>query len=311
MKWSWLAVPFLVFLMAAAPSVDPKAVGALSSEVLSLYTAGKKAEALAKAEAGWAKGLHREDVSYNAACLSALLGKKDEAFVWLDRSVEDGLHDTDQVSKDPDLVSLHADPRFAGLKKKMDARYEQTLAAEHPKDANLQHRILALVKEDQAARQAGVASRMKDKAALAAIAEVDQRSTAFMKKVVAKHGWPGNALVGPTAAKGAWLLVQHADKDPAFQENCLGMMEKAVKAHQADGKSFAYLTDRVRLAKGEKQLYGTQFRPEHGQWVPRPIEDAAHVDARRKAVGLGTMAEYLEQAKRMYGPAPADPPAHR
>jgi hypothetical protein len=105
--------------------------------------------------------------------------------------------------------------------------------------------------------------------------------------------------VGERASKAAWLLVQHADLDPAFQKQCLPLLEKTVAAGEGSAKDLAYLTDRVLVAEGKPQRYGTQFHNVEGKLVPRPIEDEANVDARRAAVGLGTMAEYTEQMQRM------------
>jgi hypothetical protein len=64
----------------------------------------------------------------------------------------------------------------------------------------------------------------------------------------------------------------------------------------------AYLTDRVRLAEGKKQLYGTQFTFVGGKWKLRPLEDEANVDKRRAEVGLSTLAEYVEVIEKQYGP---------
>ncbi|PPV06910.1 hypothetical protein XBLMG947_2128 [Xanthomonas bromi] len=44
-------------------------------------------------------------------------------------------------------------------------------------------------------------------------------------RVVAEHGGlPNAAQVGRDGAAAAWLLVQHADADPAFQEQVLGTL---------------------------------------------------------------------------------------
>ena len=59
----------------------------------------------------------------------------------------------------------------------------------------------------------------------------------------------------------------------------------------------AYLTDRVLVAEGKPQRYGSQFFTVDGELKPRPIEDEANVDARRKEVGLGTMAQYTKLMK--------------
>ena len=74
-------------------------------------------------------------------------------------------------------------------------------------------------------------------------------------------------------------------------------MGAAVDADDADPSDYAYLVDRVRVAKGEPQVYGTQWGSDaEGNPEPRtPIEDEAMVDVRRAAVGLGTIDDYLEE----------------
>ena len=54
-------------------------------------------------------------VPYNAGCYSALQGRSDEAFTSLERAVALGYDDVDHITKDSDLESLRADPRFAAL----------------------------------------------------------------------------------------------------------------------------------------------------------------------------------------------------
>jgi hypothetical protein len=65
--------------------------------------------------------------------------------------------------------------------------------------------------------------------------------------------------------------------------------------------NLAYLTDRVLLAEGKKQQYGTQVTVVDGKWAPRPLEDEANVDKRRAAAGLSPLAEYLKLIEREYG----------
>jgi hypothetical protein len=136
------------------------------------------------------------------------------------------------------------------------------------------------------------------------VQEIDRASTARMKEIVDRHGWPGKSLVGSDGAEVAWLLVQHADADRAFQKRCLPLLAKAVKQGEASAQHLAYLTDRVRVGDKEKQVYGTQFRQLGSKMEPFPIEDEANVDTRRRAVGLGTLREYRKQLEAMSkGPA--------
>jgi len=166
-------------------------------------------------------------------------------------------------------------------------------------DPALRAELLAMLVQDQAVRT-GVApagdSRSADELA-ADWDETDRRHNARMAKVLSRHGWPGWRLVGSDGAFAAWVLVQHADLDLALQERGLELMGRAVAAGDADPSDHAYLVDRVRVAKGEPQVYGTQWGSDAaGEPEPRtPIEDAAMVDVRRASVGLGTLDDYLEE----------------
>ena len=54
----------------------------------------------------------------------------------------------------------------------------------------------------------------------------------------------------------------------------------------------AYLIDRLLVAEGKPQRYGTQFHVVDGKLVPHPIEDEASVDLLRAFAGLPSLAEY-------------------
>ncbi len=80
------------------------------------------------------------------------------------------------------------------------------------------------------------------------------------------------------------------------------MIEMAVAAGDAPPAHYALLLDRVRMADGRDQLYGSQFvRTEDGSSVaPWPIEDAEHVDERRQEVGLTPLAEQAREMREQY-----------
>jgi hypothetical protein len=133
-----------------------------------------------------------------------------------------------------------------------------------------------------------------DKALIDRIQAIDADNTAWMKALVAAEGWPTIARVGAAGANDAWLLVQHADQDVAFQERCLAMLAAAAELGSVDRKNLAYLEDRVASHRGRPQRYGTQFVQKDGEYVPYELLDPARVDAWRAEVGLGTMAEYTK-----------------
>lgn len=132
-----------------------------------------------------------------------------------------------------------------------------------------------------------------------AMRAVHERNNARMREIVAANGWPGRGLVGDEAGEAAWLVVHHAVLDAELQGACLPLLEQAVASDDAPAWQFAYLLDRVRLARGEPQVYGTQYvrGDGGGESVPWRIEDPAGVDERRRAVGLSTLAENTKRIR--------------
>jgi len=146
-------------------------------------------------------------------------------------------------------------------------------------------------------------------AAMRAVQEIDTESTTFLKAMIEASGWPSFTSVGKEAAHTAWLLVQHADSDPALQEEALRLMAPLVEEGQASATDFAYLTDRVLCARRQPQRFGTQFGQDAtGANRPFPIEDFAHVDERRAELGLEPLAEYARELAEAYGGAASAAP---
>jgi len=182
-----------------------------------------------------------------------------------------------------------------------------------PINEELRNELSRRVKEDQDARRELIdwmkkkgetdpakAKQAENDAITKKLVEIDEANTKWLKDVVEKHGWPGKKLVGDKGAHDAWLLVQHADRDRAFQKKCLELMKPLVATGDVAKGDFAYLTDRVLVADGKKQLYGTQFHDVKGKMEPQPIEDEANVDKRRKEMGLSTLAEYRKIIEEVY-----------
>jgi hypothetical protein len=137
-------------------------------------------------------------------------------------------------------------------------------------------------------------------ALIAKLKAIDEDNTKWLKAAIENYGWLTNTLVGKDGANAAWLFVQHADHDPTFQRQCLDLMARLPK-DEVSQQNLAYLTDRVLLAEGKKQLYGTQFTLVDGKWQPRPLEDEPNVDKRRAEVGLPPLAAYRRLIDKEYG----------
>jgi len=130
--------------------------------------------------------------------------------------------------------------------------------------------------------------------------EVDRDNTRWLDELVQQQGWPIRSRVGEQAAHAAWLLVQHSDDDAAWQRRCLDLMS-AAPDDEVSPIDVAYLTDRVLLAEGKPQVYGTQMITSDGQYQPRDLRDPETVDQRRAAVGLDTLHEYRQRMNGQYG----------
>lgn len=185
-----------------------------------------------------------------------------------------------------------------------------------PWDATLRTELQRRYTEDQAVRDRVVALMQSGKpfdATLAAeMQAIDSSNTAWLRETVAKHGWPDRATVGDSGATAAFLIVQHADRDTAFQAAMLPAIVAAHERGQIDGESVALLTDRLAAARGEPQIYGTQSSLVNGRLVLKPIRDSANVDARRAKMGMPSLQEYMRVMDSVYlGATPAGPPSRR
>ncbi|WP_446217985.1 DUF6624 domain-containing protein [Micromonospora sp. IBHARD004] len=148
----------------------------------------------------------------------------------------------------------------------------------------LHDELVGMLKRDQAERTGGPQG------------EGDEARTARLKEIIDGHGWPTVDLVGKDGGDAAWTIAQHSDFDPAFQQKALEMLRDAVADGQASPGNLAYLEDRVAVAHGQPQVYGTQIQcGPKGPAFATPIKDEAGVEHRRAAAGLDPLADYMAE----------------
>ena len=281
------ALVVIVVLPSVARAEDP---AALISRASVAYQTKDYVRSAALCEDAIKAGASPRIPAYNAACCYALLGRTDKAFNWLDKSLDAGWRDVDSLKSDSDFRSLHSDPRWGqAIERCQENRVTYLKSIQQPA---LREELLVRLKEDQRIRFA-------PKPDYREWHRIDGDNTAFMKKVIEKHGWPGKTLVGADGAQAAFMLVQHAASDQPFQKRCLTLLKVAVEQGEARASDMAYLEDRALVMNGRRQIYGTQFHTVHGKLVPETIEDEANVDARRRKVGLPPLAEYTKQVRSM------------
>lgn len=120
--------------------------------------------------------------------------------------------------------------------------------------------------------------------------------------ILNEYGFPGYDRVGKKGASDFWLMTQHSDYDPDFQKRVLVAMKAEVEKGNASAQDFGYLTDRVRLNTGRKQLYGTQlqYNTHICQAYPKPLSDSAQVNERRATIGLEPLEVYLNSMSELH-----------
>ena len=159
---------------------------------------------------------------------------------------------------------------------------------------------------DQAARTAYLDLRTDDKSgagfwafrlSVANAVMVDAESGAFIKQALDAYDWIDIERFGAAASHRAWLLVQHADTDVAFQSMALSRMEPYLATGGVSKSNYAYLWDRVAVNEGRMQRYGTQPSSScvDGKVELAPTEDPGNLDARRADMELGPAADHIAQ----------------
>ena len=104
-------------------------------------------------------------------------------------------------------------------------------------------------------------------------------------------------MVGTPTNEVALLIIQHSKQIPQY----LPLIKKMTQQGEVPFHLYARMLGRHLMHQGKEQLYGTQgcsyvlLNPQTGKPKPVsfiwPIQDAAHVNARRKKAGFDSTVE--------------------
>ncbi len=129
------------------------------------------------------------------------------------------------------------------------------------------------------------------------IRNVDKANTKWLKDYLTNHDFPSKADFTDQQLHEISFLIQHADHDHAFQESCLKKIYLLTKNEQYPKQFYAMLYDRVAVAKGKKQKFGTQCDTINGVSVSEKMQHSvSYTNALRKKYGLipYTLKEYIK-----------------
>jgi len=167
----------------------------------------------------------------------------------------------------------------------------------------LQKELIEMEIEDQHIRnKIGEAGwQNPPKALLEQMMKIDESNTRKLKAIIKKHHWVTKDLVGVKGVGAAFLVIQHSP-DVAFKVKMLPYLKQSyLNGEGVSGQQVALLTDRVLIAQGKKQIYGTQADVSEGKVVFSPIEDETNVDKRREEMKMPPLDFYLKIMEKMYG----------
>ena len=190
---------------------------------------------------------------------------------------------------------------------KADSIWSSEQGAHWSNDA-LRRRLLALGDSDQAVRRGlTLADSLRDTGFVRRMNKRDSLDATVLRRIIAQYGWPGKSLVGAQAASAAFLIAQH---NASLQPKALQLMRR-LPPGEVKPSDLAMLEDRVNVNRGRPQRFGTQlvFADSGRRMLFSPIDDLAHLDARRTAVGLPPIPVYLCLMREMYGREIKDPRA--
>lgn len=159
----------------------------------------------------------------------------------------------------------------------------------HWSNDSLRRVLLELVERDQGARE-GFGARVTDTTYIRRLVSLDSSLAATMSGILERYGLPTKSLVGPEGSDAGMLIVQH---NWPLQERVLAMAKSAPRG-QISPEKLAILEDRVLVHQGKPQRLGSQFtaRPD-GVFTFAPLADTTKLDARRAAVGMPPMRQYV------------------
>lgn len=189
------------------------------------------------------------------------------------------------------------------------SRLAQRPALGPPTRPALRENLLLMAKQDQEARAGLTVESFGDPTSpqIVRMQQVDGPNLRRLKHIVNQDGFPTARMVGLDGVKAAWLLMLHAVDEADFQERVLQLTKGHVRRGEVSADDVAMLTDDLLVSRGKPQRYGSNFELRDGQWLPSTMEDEANVEVRRRAAGLGTLANYACVMRVMYSAQPAEP----
>jgi hypothetical protein len=115
------------------------------------------------------------------------------------------------------------------------------------------------------------------------LAQKDSLSFVKIDNILMLYGYPCKTIAGDVSGVPFYIL---GFAPVWLKEKHLNKLIMAANKEEISWKSLAFFIDKIKIAKGEKQVYGTQYYVKKEEYIAYPIEDMEHLNERRAGVGL-------------------------
>lgn len=234
---------------------------------------------------------------YNLAAYHSILKETAAAISYLQMAVDSGLLILSAIA-DSDLENARTSSQWPAIHKKIignwysyypfgDAEYAVELIK--MKTAYLRQRdLIERIREEHGDESDKYWDAIKE---AGRIAEANGEK---LDSLISLHGWPRQNLVGQAQARAAAFVLVYSNVK--FQKEYVSEIEKSVEYNEIPGWYLATIIDKILIADGEKQLYGTQYLYNDSTkgFELAPIENEVEVDKRRMKLGMDSMEAYLK-----------------
>jgi hypothetical protein len=183
--------------------------------------------------------------------------------------------------------------------------FAQTRQADHsavarkPKNEALRQELIKMLEADQAVRAPFTQGRMPTESEVRKAKELDAADTKRLLEIFRQYGFPDASLVGRDGVGAVATMILHSPS-LELKRKSLPYFKKAARRGEIPPDDVANLTDIILHDHLHKpQLYGTRFDIEGGRLVLKNVKDPAHLEERRRKLGLMPFSEYVRELGEM------------
>lgn len=185
---------------------------------------------------------------------------------------------------------------YAAHPNETDAALVKRDAARTFTEPQLRAELAERAARDQKARVQKLNAARKDWGPGRELAAVDEDNVKWLFELVRSRGFPTMAQVGEQGVHDAWLLAHHADRAPKFQLALVPVLDQRRVDGELAGSEVARFVDRVLVAQGKPQRFGTQNSPEAwagSHFGMASAEILRQVEENRRQFELMPLADYV------------------